>query len=82
MIWESCYWKDDLLQISEKISSHYQNLDPECEEIELVNFEKDIMLGAYIVRKLIEAGKLSNSVMEMKLDVVSYKALKNVTILN
>ncbi|SMF78825.1 hypothetical protein SAMN05661091_1615 [Paenibacillus uliginis N3/975] len=80
MIWESSYWKDDLLALSEKINNKYRKVIFSDETA--VEFEKDIMLALYSVRKLEEASKLSSSTKGIQLEVKSYKNLKNVTKLN
>ena len=82
MINESFYWKNELLKISGKIfkrtkSKRYWTSSQEG------TFEKEIMFGFYIIRKLIESKKLSNSLVSTKL--VGRKFIsngKNVTILN
>ncbi|MFF2889245.1 hypothetical protein [Paenibacillus sp. NPDC057967] len=80
MIWESSYWKDDLLSLSVKINTKYR-IAPFTEELS-VEFEKDIMISLYSIRKLIEAYKLSSDTKSIQLKVKSYGNLKNVTLLN
>lgn len=80
MIWESSYWKDDLLALSKKINNKYR-VTPFSEEI-AVEVEKDIMIALYSIRKLEEARKLSSNTKEIELDVKSYRNQKNVTLLN
>lgn len=80
MIWESSYWKDDLLSLSVKINTKYR-IAPFTEELS-VEFEKDIMISLYSIRKLIEAYKLSSDTKSIQLKVKSYRNLKNVTLLN
>ena len=60
MIWESAPWKDDLLQRGEDLRRRMdQRRWPEAS---FVRLEQGLMLGFYSIRKLIEAGKLSDSV--------------------
>lgn len=80
MIWESSYWKDDLLELTEKIKNVYPKT-PFSEEL-AVSFEKDIMISFYIIRKLEEAGKLSSATKGYQLNVRTHKNIKNVTRLN
>ncbi|WP_141336815.1 hypothetical protein [Paenibacillus sp. tmac-D7] len=80
MIWESSYWKDDLLALSEKINIKYRTTSF-TEELS-VEFEKDIMISLYSIRKLIEAYKLSSNTKSIQLEVKSYRNLKSVTLLN
>lgn len=80
MIWESSYWKDDLLELSEKINTKYSSTTF-TEELS-VEFEKDIMISLYSIRKLVEAKKLSSNIQDIRLSVKAYKNKKNVTLLN
>jgi len=59
MIIESRYWKKELLKIADKLSKRliYRK---RWSEAQFGTFEKEIMIGFYIVRKLIEAKKISN----------------------
>ena len=82
MIWESCFWKDDLIKISEKLKEHYSKLKSDCKEENLVEFEKDIMISAYSIRKLFEAFKVSDETRKLKVSIRKYNALKGVNLLN
>ncbi len=81
MIWDSCYWKDDLLKskkwLKEKIVSRRRP-----SEKRMVEFEKCIFITAYQVRKLIEAKKVSNSLVDSTLPITKYGNVKNVTLMN
>jgi hypothetical protein len=81
MIWESSYWKDDLLKSAELFSKkEKQKVWPDRS---LANIEKDLFLGFYAIRKLIESKKLSTSIETMEVKAVSYPLLgKNVNLLN
>jgi hypothetical protein len=82
MIWESCYWKADILKSSQWLKTKviYRRSPSNKIQIEL---EKCLMITAYQIRKLIEAHKVSNAVAEMKLPVIEYfKNIKNVTFMN
>lgn len=78
MIHESCYWKDDLLDLAFNLKDKYSGLGVGCDEKQLVNLEKDIMLGAYSIRKLVESGKISDKIANTKVNVFVYKAKKKV----
>ncbi|GAS81161.1 hypothetical protein [Paenibacillus amylolyticus] len=80
MIWESSYWKEDLLKLSDKINKVY--LSTAYDDDMLVEFEKDIMIVMYSVRKLVEAKKLSANTEQIQLQVKSFRNRKNVTRLN
>jgi len=70
MIWESHYWKNDLLRYSKSLRR--QLIQQKWYEASFAHLEKSIMLGFYIVRKLIEAKKLSDSVANQKLPATNY----------
>jgi hypothetical protein len=72
VIFESSYWKDDLLKIAKRFYKRIYQI--RWYERSLVNVEKDIFVGFYIVRKLIEAGKLSTLTENLKVNLVEYKS--------
>ncbi|MDJ0658925.1 MAG: hypothetical protein QNJ42_05480 [Crocosphaera sp.] len=76
MIWESCYWKDPLLELVKEIDKWEMNKN--LDEPELAEIERQIMIGFYSIRKLIEAKKLSNQVINKNWICISYPNLKNV----
>lgn len=53
MIWESRYWKKPLLATAKRLTK-LKNV-PSPTQRQLVQIEKDIFVGFYSVRKLIEA---------------------------
>ena len=71
MIYESKFWKDDLLKQAEflqtRITQKYWT------ENSLAYLEQILMLGFYSIRKLIEARKLSDIVANQKITVRTYK---------
>lgn len=67
---ESWYWKEDLL-------AHAKRLRPvrkpkRWSERAVVNFEKDLMVSFFMVRALLERGKLSSKVRSHKFPLVRY----------
>lgn len=72
MIWDSSYWKDDLLRRAKVLSRRksqkrwavlLRRKSPDrWQEASLARIEQDLMLGFYGIRKLIEASKLSDAV--------------------
>lgn len=82
MIFESCYWKDDLISLSDKLKATYMKLNIDCEDKYLVEFEKDIMIAAYSIRKLLDSGKVSDDIENIKINTFVYKAIRTVTRLN
>ncbi|MBN2380733.1 hypothetical protein JXM67_13120 [candidate division WOR-3 bacterium] len=81
MIWESSYWKDSLLKSARKLRRMSRRKSP-AEKI-LVDFEREVFISFYTVRKLIEAKKLSGRIAELKINANSYPVKgKDVTLLN
>lgn len=67
---ESWYWKEDLL-------AHAKRLSPvkkpkRWSERAVVSFEKELMVSFFMVRALLERGKLSSKVRSHKFSVVRY----------
>lgn len=81
MIWESSYWKDDLLKTARKLER--KKKQKRWPERALVNFEKEMFISFYSIRKLIEAHKISTDLIETTITVKSYPSLgKVVTSMN
>lgn len=57
MIWESHYWKEDLARLADRLRKRAQQR--QWSERSLAKLEKDVFIGFYAVRKLLEAKKLS-----------------------
>ena len=65
MIWESAYWKDDLLRLTRILKQkRHQKI---WRESSLAIVEKTVMTGFYIIRKLMEAKKLSDTIVSQKI---------------
>jgi len=78
MIYESYYWKTELIKLSKKLTKRipYKRFWTDAQN---GAFEKEIMIGFYIVRKLIESQKLPNRLVSTK--IVGRKfPNKNVTV--
>jgi hypothetical protein len=75
MIWESHYWKDDLLKIAKRLDK--RNYQKKWLQSSLAKIEQDVMLGFYIVRKLREAKKLSDSIADLQLNLKAYPSRGN-----
>lgn len=75
MIYNSEYWKDDLIKTSKRLNKAKQSKS--WSDRDLGNFEKDVMLGFYSIRKLKEAGKLSDSTFSDKIKITKYKLKEN-----
>lgn len=64
MIHESSYWKDDLLKLARTLERRI--IQTRWGEKNLSVVEKEIFLGFYAIRKLIESKKISDSVIQQR----------------
>ncbi|MBN4073553.1 hypothetical protein JYT23_01810 [Mariprofundus ferrooxydans] len=60
MIYESSYWKDDLLKLAKKLELRL--IQKRWSERSFYAVEKELFLGFYVIRKLIESNKVSESI--------------------
>jgi len=81
MIWESAYWKDDLLKRAEFLRQKQRQR--RWTERSLAKVEQTVMIGFYSIRKLADANKVSGDVMARQVRVRQFLAVgKPVTLLN
>lgn len=71
MIYESLYWKEDLIKVAEKLSKREKQ--KRWNEKTFVSVEKDIFISFYAIRKLIEANKISTSLSNKDFSVSFFK---------
>jgi hypothetical protein len=77
---ESLYWKEELARIAKTIRPV---LKPKrWSERAVCTVERDVMIGFFIVRRLIELQKVSPLIVDKKLDVFSAPATKDITKIN
>ena len=70
MIWESSYWKDELLRQSKRLRARcHQKRWPEASSAKL---ELALMSGFYAVRKLVESKKLSQNLISKHFPVTEF----------
>lgn len=78
MICDSWYWKQPLLDMSDRLARFKVSSDLSDEEFAQV--ERDIFIGFYSVRKLLEApGKISDKTRSLSLTLRKHPNLKRVT---
>ncbi|GAA0539206.1 hypothetical protein GCM10009098_03440 [Rheinheimera aquimaris] len=77
MIHESSYWKNDLIKLANKLELRLVQV--RWGEKSLYTLEKEIFIGFYSIRKLIESKKISDSLKEKVFEVkqFSYKGSPN-----
>lgn len=73
MIQESKYWKQPLLRTASWLSS-LQFKETEITERALARVEREIFVGFYAIRKLLETFKVSSSTKELQLDIQTFHA--------
>ena len=80
MISESRYWKRPLL----KVATWLQKLELSKDTVDrtLVRVEKELFLGFYTVRKLLETFKVSDSTRQLKFEIVWFPNIKSVDYFN
>jgi len=81
MIDESAPWKEELLKISDRLERRYNQ--KRWPERSFFLFEKEVFLGFFSVRKLMESNKISEKVKDKEVELAVYPAgEKPVTLLN
>jgi hypothetical protein len=78
MILDSWVWKRDLARRGDVLQKRIQQ--QRWTEASCANVERDIFLSAYVVRKLLEAGKISDEVESTSLRAVEYYLRKECTV--
>ena len=71
MIWESRYWKGDLVRLADSLRKRTKQR--RWPESSLAKLEKEIFIGFYAIRKLAEAKKLSDKVSNQGIRAESFQ---------
>ncbi|MGF1733663.1 hypothetical protein [Photobacterium kasasachensis] len=80
MIWESSDWKEPLLESASRLEQ--LSTSSEIDETGFVQIEKDVFIGFYAIRKLMETAKISDSTKNFAIDLKCYPNLKAVDYMN
>jgi hypothetical protein len=72
MIWESYYWKKDILNYSKRLKKRKEQRKWFDESF--ANTEKDIMLSAFMIRKLFDSDKIDKRIENKEIQVVIFKS--------
>ena len=80
MIWESVYWKEPLLKSAAWLRS--VRLSGATQERTLVKIEKEIFIGFYSIRKLLETLKVTDSTKNKKFELEWFQNSKKPNYLN
>lgn len=78
MIWESGPWKDDLLRRATQVRQRINQRQWRAASYALV--EQDLMLGFYSIRKLQDADKLSDAVIDQSVRLFTFRPFPGKTI--
>lgn len=77
MIWESHPWREELGRIAERLESWKAGVDWDDEYVSF-EIERDVMWGAYAIRKLLDAYKLPDSLARSKFGVERFPLIDRV----
>lgn len=80
MIWESSFWKDPLLASANWLRK--VRLTERTSEKTIVRIEKEIFLGFYSIRKLLDAKKVSTAIESITFNVIWHPNIERVDHLN
>jgi hypothetical protein len=72
MIWESAYWKNDLIRLNKKITSRLKQV--KWTDASNANCEKELMIAGFISRKLFDSKKISAELENYELQIVKFKS--------
>lgn len=72
MIWESYYWKEDLLRISQKLKKRKNQ--KKWFDSSFANAEKDIMISSFMIRKLFDSNKIDKQIESKEIEVIYYES--------
>ncbi|TBT23870.1 hypothetical protein D5E86_24770 [Vibrio parahaemolyticus] len=80
MIWESSDWKEPLLESASRLQKLSKS--NEIDESEFVQIEKDVFIGFYAIRKLMDTSKISDSTKSFDVSLKCFPNLKPVDYMN
>ncbi len=76
MILDSSYWKDDLLKLADKLERRL--IQKRWSEKSFYTLEKEIFIGFFSIRKLIESNKISESIATKTYQIYEFPKNKNI----
>lgn len=82
MIWESHFWKEELVRLARQLQKRRKQ--QRWPERSLAKLEKEVFIGFYVIRKLLEARKLSDSLSKKRIAVEAFRftGARQITIYN
>ena len=73
---ESLYWKEELVRIAKSLMPSKK--PSRWSERAVCTVERDVMIGFFILRRLIEMDKLSSQTTKKKVSVFSYRTIRQI----
>jgi hypothetical protein len=70
MIFESKYWKDDLLR--KAVALEKRKNQKRWSDSSFARLEQDVMIGFYSIRKLVDAKKVADAFCKRKIEIIAY----------
>ena len=70
VIWESHPWRDELCRVADRLETWKAEFDWDDEHMAF-EIERDVMVSAYAIRKLLEACKLADSFTQSRILVTA-----------
>jgi len=82
MIWESHFWKEDLVRLTRQLQKRRKQR--RWPERSLAKLEKEVFVGFYGIRKLLEARKLSERLIKKRIAAEAFRftGARQITIFN
>jgi|CXWL01.1.fsa_nt_gi hypothetical protein len=82
MIWESHFWKEDLVRLARQLQKRRKQR--RWPERSLAKLEKEVFIGFYGIRKLLEARKLSDRLSKKRIAAEAFRftGARQITIYN
>ena len=76
MIYESYYWRKELVKLATKLEKRI-SFSGSWTDSQYGTFEKEIMIGFYMIRKLRDSFKLTNNIISTKISGIKYPSKGN-----
>jgi len=80
MIWESSYWKEPLIKAADWLRR--VRFRENTREVTFVRIEKEIFVGFYAIRKLLDTVTVADSTKKQTYELVWYPNIRSVDMLN
>ncbi len=75
MIWESSFWKSDIIKLAKQLEKRRKQ--KKWFDTSFANAEKEIMVSAFMIRKLFDSHKIKENIEKKEIDIIYYKSSEN-----